>query len=234
MARQRIGVTSSGGQGVTQPIEKVGRLYLDGIVAAGGLPVVLPALDPSLAADALDGLDGLLLTGGGDVEPARFGAAPHPECGPPEAARDGWELALVPAARTAGIPILGICRGIQVLNVAYGGTLVQHLPGQGIEGHDEEGRAAEEIHGVRVAPGSLVRRVLGADDVRANTLHHQAVDPLGLGRGVEVTGVANDGVIEAIEVPGESVVGVQWHPELLLDRAPHLRLFEWVVDPDRF
>lgn len=231
----RIGITSSAGQGNTQPIEKVGRLYVDGVVEAGGLPIVLPALRRWLAAEALDGLDGLLLTGGGDVDPARYGDAAVPECGPPEGARDAWELALIDAARELEIPVLGICRGAQVLNVAYGGGLVQHLPGRGIDGHDDE-RVDGEVHGVALAPGSLVRQVTGTDVLRTNTLHHQAIDPDRIGDGLRVTGVADDGVVEAVESadPDEQVLGVQWHPELLLGHPAHQALFGWLVSPDRF
>lgn len=229
----RIGITCSSGQGNTQPVEKVGRLYIDGVVEAGGLPVVLPALRRSLAYEALDGIDGLLLTGGGDVDPARYGDPLDPESGPPDPARDVWELALVEAARALDIRILGICRGVQVLNVAYGGALVQHLPGRGTDGHDDD-RVAEEVHEVTFTAGSLVHRVLGTDSVRANTLHHQAVDPDRVGAGLVVTGLADDGVVEALEAPDEPVLGVQWHPELLLDRAPNQRLFDWLVRPDGF
>ena len=228
----RIGITCSSGMGNTQPIEKVGRLYIDGIVAAGGVPVVLPSLPRRFASEALDGLDGLLLTGGGDVDPARYGEHAVPECGRPDPARDGWELELIALARGDELPMLGICRGAQVLAVAFGGKLVQHLPDRGIEGHDDD-RVAEEVHDVSIAPGTLAHRVLGTDRLRANTLHHQAIDPRAPGDGVVVTGLADDGVVEAIEVPGEPILGVQWHPELLLDQAVHRAPFDWLVAPDR-
>lgn len=228
MARPLIGVTCSSGVGTTQPVATVGQRYLDGIVGAGGLPVVLPALDVARAAEAVAAVDGLLLTGGGDVDPARYGAVPEPECGPPDAARDGWELALIAEARRAAVPILGICRGAQVLAVAAGGTLVQHLPGRD---HDDLGRAADEVHRVVVGPGTRLHRVLGVGSISANTIHHQSVRSAGAG--LVVSGVADDGVIEAIEAPGEAILGVQWHPELLLDRPQHQALFDWLVDPDR-
>ena len=177
----RVGVTCSSAMGVTQPIAKVGRGYLDGVVAAGGLPVVLPSLDPALADAAIDGIDGLLLTGGGDIDPRRYGAEPEPETGPPDHERDAWELALVAAARRADVPILGICRGAQVLNVASGGTLVQHLPAREADGHDDLDRAAHEVHDVVVALDSTLHLALGASSVRANTLHHQSVDAVGDG-----------------------------------------------------
>jgi putative glutamine amidotransferase len=229
MSLPRIGITCSSAMGITQAIEKVGRGYIDGVLAAGGLPVVLPSLDPDLAASAVAGLDGLVLTGGGDVDPSRYGAAPQPECGPPDAARDSWELALVAAGRAATVPILGICRGAQVLNVAYGGTLVQHLTDRGDGGHDDLERAAEEVHRIDVVVGSRLHQVMGTDAVRTNTLHHQSVDDIG--DGLVASGVADDGVIEAVESPDGPVLGVQWHPELLLDRAAHAALFAWVVHP---
>lgn len=217
--------------GVTQPIAKVGRGYLDGVVAAGGLPVVLPSLDPAFAAAAVDGIDGLLLTGGGDIDPRRYGAEPEPETGAPDHERDAWELALVAAARRAEVPILGICRGAQVLNVASGGTLVQHLPTREADGHDDLDRAAHEVHDVVVALDSTLHLALGAASVRANTLHHQSVDAVG--EGLSATGIAVDGVVEAIESDDDLVLGVQWHPELLLDRPIHLALFAWLVDGAR-
>lgn len=226
---QRIGITCSSGMGVTQPIEKVGRGYVDGVVAAGGLPVVLPSLTAPHAASAVSGIDGLVLTGGGDIDPQLYGASREPETGPADEVRDRWELALVTAARDAGIPILGICRGAQVVNVAFGGTLVQHLPSRSVDGHDDVERAADEVHDVAVAAGSRLQRILAVSTINANTLHHQSVDEVG--PGLVASGTADDGVIEAIESTDGPVLGVQWHPELLLDRPAHAALFEWVVHP---
>lgn len=228
MSRPRIGLTTSSGQGTTSRIERVGRGYLDALAAAGGLPVVLATLDPALAADAVEGIDALVLTGGGDVGPERYGAEAEPETAEVDPARDAWELALVDAARTAGVPILAICRGAQVLNVAFGGTLVQHLPGRTDGDHGDLPRAGEEVHDVLVAAGSRLHEVLGVEQLRANTIHHQAVDLVGVD--LVVSGRADDGVIEAIEAPDAPVLGVQWHPELLADREPHRSLFAWIVD----
>ncbi|MCU1369983.1 MAG: glutamine amidotransferase [Ilumatobacteraceae bacterium] len=231
MLPPRIGITCSWGMGETQPIETLGRLYIDGVIAAGGFPVLLPTVDPSFSPVALHHLDGLLLTGGGDVDPGIYGDVREPECGEPDVARDAWEIALVCDADD--IPILGICRGAQVLNVVLQGGLVQHLPGRGLEGHDDE-RVDGEVHEVALVPGSLIHRVIGADAVRVNTLHHQSIDPARVGLDLQVTGVAEDGVVEVIEDPVARVLGVQWHPELMLDRPEHQRLFDWLVDPDRF
>ncbi|MGN6695440.1 MAG: gamma-glutamyl-gamma-aminobutyrate hydrolase family protein [Aquihabitans sp.] len=226
---QRIGITCSSGMGVTQAIETVGRGYVDGVVAAGGLPIVLPSLAPQHAPAAVAGIDGLLLTGGGDIEPAHYGAGRDPETGPADDVRDRWELALVGAARDAGIPILGICRGAQVINVAFGGTLVQHLPDRAADGHDDLPRSADEVHDITVAPGTRLHRILGVPSTRANTLHHQSVDEIG--SGLVASGIADDGVVEVVEAVDGPVLGVQWHPELLLDRPGHAALFEWVVHP---
>lgn len=226
----RIGITCSAGMGQTQAIEKVGRCYVDGVVAAGGLPVVLPSLDPERAAPVVDGLDGLLLTGGGDVDPARYGAETDPACGDPDAPRDAWELALIEAARAAATPVLGICRGIQIVNVAFGGTLVQDLPARGIDGHDQIDQAGTEVHRATIAAASRLHRVVGTGSLGINTLHHQAVDRVG--DGLVVTAVADDGVVEGLEAPAEPVLAVQWHPELLLDRPAHQAVFDWLVRPE--
>ena len=240
MTRPRIALTVSAGEGITSAIEKVGRGYVDVLAAAGGLPVLLPTLDPSLAAEALADVDGLLLTGGGDVEPSRYGALAEPETSDVNPARDAWELALVAVARAGGLPILGICRGAQVIDVAYGGTLIQHLstsdddpsdpsdPSDDFD-HFDLGRAAHEVHDVAVVDGCRLRAIVGAGSVRANTIHHQSVGEVG--PGLVVTARSADGTIEAIEseVPTERVLGVQWHPELLADRPPHRALFEWLV-----
>lgn len=228
MPRPRIGLTTSPADGTTSRVERVGRGYLDAVAAAGGLPTVLATLSPDLAAEALAGVDALLLTGGGDVDPVRYGAAAEPETGGVDAARDAWELALIDQARQQGVPILAICRGAQVLNVAFGGTLVQHLPTRTDAEHDDLDRAGHEVHAIEVAEGSHLRTILGTGELQANTIHHQSVDEVGAG--LVVCGVADDGVVEAIESPTSPIVGVQWHPELLADRDPHRALFAWIVD----
>jgi putative glutamine amidotransferase len=200
------------------------RRYADCVAAAGGAPVLLPPL-PGVE-HALDRLDGLVLAGGGDIDPAAFGAPPHPRTTGIRPARDAAELALVPAALGRGLAILGICRGLQVLNVARGGTLHQHLPD--LVGHDGHSPVTGGFgsHPVRVAPGSTLARVLGDPGPDAElpvpTHHHQAIDRLG--RGLVATAWTADGVIEAAELaapgpggPGRDAPGfalaVQWHPE---------------------
>ncbi|CAM5746762.1 putative glutamine amidotransferase [Streptomyces afghaniensis 772] [Streptomyces afghaniensis] len=174
---------------------------------AGGLAAMLPPDDPAYAAAAVARLDGLVIAGGPDVEPVRYGAEPHPRTGPPARERDAWELALIDAALTARVPLLGICRGMQLLNVALGGTLVQHLDGHaevvGVFGN----------HAVKPVPGSLYAGVV-PEETSVPSYHHQAVDRLG--EGLMPSAYAEDGTVEALELPsGEGwVLGVQWHPEM--------------------
>ena len=185
--------------------------YAEQVAAAGGIPVLLPPL-PGVAA-AVGRLDGLLLTGGGDIDPARYGAQPHPRTGRVSVLRDAAELELLDAAMAAGLPVLGVCRGMQLLNVARGGTLCQHLP-------DDAGHTPAPgtfgSHPVRVAAGTRLAGILGAngDGVDVPTAHHQAVDRLG--EGLVATAWAEDGVIEAVEPSAAGdpfLLAVQWHPE---------------------
>ncbi|MET7473919.1 gamma-glutamyl-gamma-aminobutyrate hydrolase family protein [Streptomyces sp. NPDC005648] len=174
---------------------------------AGGLVAMVPPDAPELAAATVARLDGLVIAGGPDVEPVHYGAEPHPRTGPPARARDAWELALIDAALAARVPLLGICRGMQLLNVALGGTLVQH-----IDGHAEVvgvfGR-----HSVKPVPGTRYAEI-APEEVSVPTYHHQAVDRLG--SGLMPSAYAADGTVEAVEVPTADrwVLGVQWHPEM--------------------
>ena len=185
--------------------------YAGQVAAAGGIPVLLPPL-PGVAAVA-DRLDGLLLTGGGDVDPGRYGAQPHPRTGRVSVPRDTAELELLDAAAAAGLPVLGVCRGMQLVNVARGGTLRQHLP-------DDAGHAPAPgtfgSHPVRIAAGTRLAGILGANGagVDVPTAHHQAIDRLG--EGLVATAWAEDGVIEAVEPSAADtpfLLAVQWHPE---------------------
>jgi len=185
--------------------------YADQVAAAGGIPVLLPPV-PGVAG-AVDRIDGLLLTGGGDIDPARYGAQPHPATGRVSGPRDAAELELLDAAAGAGTPVLGVCRGMQLLNVARGGTLTQHLPNGA--GH-APAPGTFGSHPVRVAAGSRLAGILGADGAAAGvpTAHHQAIDRLG--DGLAATAWAPDGVIEAVEPSGAGdpfLLAVQWHPE---------------------
>jgi putative glutamine amidotransferase len=224
----RIGITSSPIHHEGLALESVNVAYVDAVVHAGGMPVLLPVLAPELAATALDGVDGLLLSGGGDIDPRAYGAVPVEEVYGVDRRRDAYELALAHAALDQNLPVLGICRGHQLLNVALGGTLIQHVPELTEFNHQEKERFAEVIHHVRVDPDSLVASVLGTDQLGVNTLHHQAVAQPGAG--LRVVATSDDGLIEAVEHEDRRVIGVQWHPELLQVRTDQRRLVEWLVD----
>lgn len=194
-----------------EPADLLPASYSAAIRAAGGIAVLLPPAPAEHAGPALDGLDGLLVAGGPDVDPARYGAAADPHTGEPRSERDAWELALVRAALGRDLPLLAVCRGMQVLNVALGGDLVQHLPDAvGGDAHCPT-VGAHGRHTVTLAAGSRLHAALGAR-VEVATYHHQAVDRLG--GGLVATGWADDSVVEAVELPDRRwAVGVQWHPE---------------------
>jgi putative glutamine amidotransferase len=209
--------------------------YLTSVVAAGGVPLLFsPLIGAALAARALDAADALLLTGGEDMDPAWYGAQPSPLTHPPSRERDLFELALFAAARQRGLPILGICRGIQVINVAMGGTLYQDLPSErpGPLDHNPALARTERSHPVRILAGSRVAAALGRDRVTVNSFHHQAVRDLA--PGLLASGWTEDGLIEAVETPdGEPwLLGVQWHPEEMHAeaRAPEHGLFRALVE----
>lgn len=196
--------------------------YVRSVELGGGLPVVIAALrEPQNASDFLDRLDGLVLSGGSDVDPALYGKAPHPKLGAVVRERDDFELALTRAALERDLPVLAICRGHQVLNVATGGTLIQDIPSVVERGGDHDARSErwERSHEVRVEPGSRLHRILGRDRVDVNSFHHQAIDTLGQGLVVSARSPA-DGIIEGVELPGRRfVLGVQWHPESFWNQA---------------
>lgn len=175
------------------------------------------------AADAvLAGVGGLLLTGGADVSPERYGAVRHPRLGPVSDERDEWELALIAAAKRRNLPLLAICRGAQILNVALGGTLVQDIPSERPSPIDHDPRAdrSTRTHPVEIDSDSKLARAIGAMRIDVNSLHHQAIDRAG--DDLRVVATAPDGIIEGVESARESdwwCVGVQWHPEDL-DHAP--------------
>jgi putative glutamine amidotransferase len=206
----------------------VHRGYVDALNAIGACPVLVPAsegVDVERCVDVVARFDAVLATGGGDVDPPLYGAAPSDLAEGVDRHRDEIETVVVVAARARGVPVLGICRGIQLVTVALGGTLVVDLPTVGCAGHWEEERQNEPVHPVSADPGTLAAAALaGARTV--NSIHHQAVaDP-----GLELVASAwcADGVIEAVEADG--VLGVQWHPERLLDHdRRHLAPFEWLV-----
>ena len=216
----------------------VNAAYVSAVAAAGGIPLILSQLiGDAGVARALEGCDGLLLTGGEDVDPAHYGEAPSQALGAVDRDRDRFELALFAAARAARLPVLGICRGIQLINVALGGTLYQDLPSErpGSIDHDPRMPRAARTHHVRLAPGSRAARALGVDRLVPNSFHHQAIRDLG--PALIATGWSDDGVIEAVEGrPGDPwLLAVQWHPEEMHEdvTAPERGLFRAVVEEAR-
>ena len=199
------------------PRVRVNEAYTDALAAAGLVPVVLPPIDAAVAAASLTDIAGLVLTGGEDVDPARFGEDAHPANGEPHGRRDAYELALAREAHERRIPTLAICRGLQVMNVALGGTLIQDIPSQYSRdiAHDPAGRRADRVHRVTIEAESNLARIVGSTSVFTNSSHHQAAHRLG--RGLRVTARSDDGIVEAIEPTDGAwwMVGVQWHPEEL-------------------
>ena len=208
----------------------LGLKYLRAIEAAGGIPVVVPPLETSAADQLLDRVSGVCLSGGPDLDPVAYGAREHERIGPTWREVDAFELALARAADSRGLPILAICRGLQALNVARGGTLHQHLPdvvGEEIN-HRQEAPGAEATHWVTFTAGSRLSRVLGRRRAKVNSFHHQAVDELG--ERLAITGRARDGTVEGVEATDrEFVVAVQWHAEAMADRAEQAALFRAFV-----
>ena len=205
-------------------------IYFEGVGLAGGISMLLPPqyVDAEIADRVVDGLDGLIITGGRDVDPGTYGQDPHPatdEAIEDNRLRDAWEFELLKAAIRRGLPILGICRGAQVVNVALGGTLHQHLPD--VLGHTrhQKGNAVFSTSSVRTVPGTRLAALIG-ESSDAQCYHHQALDRLG--EGLIVSAQDDDGVIEAIEMPGDHfLLAVQWHPE---ERLDDLRLFAALVE----
>jgi gamma-glutamyl-gamma-aminobutyrate hydrolase PuuD len=204
------------------------RGYFDAVVRAGGLPVLVDdAPDPKAL---LARVDALLLTGGPDVDPLLYGQQPHDATYGVSRRLDDFECALADAATARSVPTLAICRGLQVLNAARGGTLLQHIPeNPGVPAHGEPGVVGgARLHDVKLDAGSAVADVMGATTVRVSCHHHQAVDQPG--DGLRVVGRAADGIVEAMELDGQFVLAVQWHPEDIADDdAPNQRLFDALV-----
>jgi len=209
----------------------LGIVYARAVENAGGLPVVLPPLESGAIPPLLDSLSGACLSGGPDLDPAAYQAAPDPHLGPVEPDLDAFEFAVAQRADKLGIPVLGICRGCQALNVARGGTLHQHLPDvtDGSIKHRQTASGREPTHTVRIEPGSRLAGIVGDEELPVNSFHHQAVDRLG--RGLRPVAWAPDGTIEAIESDGSALyLGVQWHVETLVHFDRHAALFEALVE----
>ena len=208
----------------------LGITYARAVEAAGGVPVVMPPLASAAIPALVSRLDGLLLSGGPDLAPVAYDQRPHIELGSTEPRLDAFEYAVVREALKLGLPILGICRGAQALNVARGGTLHQHLPDLPATAlTHRQCEAGESLtHDVDVVAGTKLRRIVRSARLGVNSFHHQAVDRLG--EGLRVSARASDGTVEAIEDPRRPfVLGVQWHAEMLLEERRHRMLFEGLV-----
>lgn len=243
--RPLIGVTTS----EVRPAERVtplpegeprgremalGLPYLKGLEAAGGLPLVMPPLPEEAIEPLLDRLDGILLSGGPDIDPQTYEADPHPELGPTEPDLDRFELAVAARADARELPILAICRGTQALNIVRGGALHQHLPDISEQiAHRQMTPGDQPSHAVEVEAGSRLAATLeGSERLEVNSFHHQAIDRLGAG--LVVSARAPDGTIEAVEDPSRRfLIGVQWHAETLTHRPFEAALFEDFVDACR-
>jgi len=241
-ARPLIGVTTSEvrrrqkaqplPQGdLPQPEIVLGVAYARAVERAGGAPVVLPPLADADVTPLVSQLAGVCVSGGPDIDPAAYGADRHPRLGPVEPELDAFELAVVRRADALGLPVLGICRGCQVVNVARGGTLHQHVPdvSDGSVSHRQGASGRETTHDIRIDAGSRLASIVGAEDLPVNAFHHQAVDRPG--RGLRPVAWAPDGIVEAIEGDGAALyLGVQWHVETLVHLERHARVFEALVD----
>ncbi|WP_049567855.1 gamma-glutamyl-gamma-aminobutyrate hydrolase family protein [Nocardiopsis sp. SBT366] len=205
------------------PATLLPQYYVDSVAASGGVPVLLPPV--AGIAGALDRLDGLLLAGGGDIDPGRYGSPTSEHTAGVRADRDTAEVDLLAGALARGLPVLGVCRGMQLLNVCRGGTLNQHLPDLvGHAGHRQR-VGVFDTHPVTVAEHSRTAQVLGRTMLDVPTYHHQSVADLG--RNVSATAWAEDGTVEALEYTDVfNVLGVQWHPEMGTDPS----LFRWLTE----
>jgi putative glutamine amidotransferase len=218
-------VTESVGVPVAHHVTSVA--YVRAIRKAGGTPVLLPMGDPRDAEGIVDRVDGVLVTGGDDVNPDRYDAPVESETKAADPARDDFEIALINAAIAHDRPLLCVCRGIQVLNVARGGTLHQHH-----EGHFDFDRYNDGAHEVEIDAGSMLAKIVGGARIEVNSVHHQTVATLGAD--VHEVARTDDGVVEAVEVDHCAfALAVQWHPELLRHRDEHLALFEALVSAAR-
>ena len=229
MNAPRIGI--SGRIALVDGAERAGvnAPYVRAVAGAGGVPLIFPPVDAALAPALLDAVDALLLSGGADIDPKHYHAARHHALGPVESERDALEFALFHEARARRLPILAICRGLQLTNVALGGALWQDLPTERAP-HPQSGRRQDRAHEVTLTAGSRLAEALGVERLRVNSFHHQAIRDLA--PGLSAVAHAPDGVIEGIESTGDQwLLGVQWHPEEFWAEAgaPDLRLFEGLV-----
>jgi putative glutamine amidotransferase len=235
MSKPVIGITTSQtNQGNAVPRTTVNEAYIRAVEAGGGIPVLLPsAIQADMLADLFQAVDGFLLTGGVDINPLRYGAPIHPEVTDLDLARDEMELMLVPRLVEASKPFLAICRGIEVINVALGGTLYTHISDQlpnALHHPCYVGDLPRNLlsHSIQVQAGSRLANLIGAGEVWVNSLHHQGLRDLA--PDLVATAHAVDGLVEAVEIPDHPfALGVQWHPEELVDQGNMLNLFKALV-----
>jgi putative glutamine amidotransferase len=238
MAAPLVGITTSITVGAVPERAYVNGAYIRAVQEAGGIPVLItPHFTPEVQAALWQRLDGLVLTGGGDIAPGRFGEARHPTVDEVSPARDELEIDLTRRAVADAVPLFAICRGIQVLNVALGGTLMQDLPSEwpNALSHSQTAPRHQPTHAVKVmGEGTHLGRLLGTLELDVNSMHHQAIKQLG--EGLREVAWAPDGVVEGVEMPGDDrfVLGVQWHPEELVAHDQAARnLFTAIVDAAR-
>ena len=211
------------------PVFSIAEAYVQAVSQAGGIPVLLPlGVSNNQIHDLVSNLDGILLSGGGDIDPNRFGAVPHPKVSNIDADRDRVEIHLVQEAVRHEKPFLGICRGIQTLNVALGGSLFTDIDDQhpGAIHHTQLTGCSRDYlaHEIQIQSGTQLFDILGASKMNVNSMHHQGIRQLA--EGLEATAYAPDGLIEAVEIPGHRFgLAVQWHPEWLTAYAPMRDLF---------
>ncbi len=232
-AQQKMAISSNG----ELESQVIGHTYTDSVLRAGGLPVVLPPLPEADVPALVDRLDGIVFTGGGDIEPWRYGEEPHESIRKTNTGRDEFELALAREARKRRMPVLAICRGIQIFNVAFGGTLYQDIPS--MIGSDDHMVKGETVFGghqrITAESGSLIAKAIGSSDLWVNSIHHQAIKDLAAG--YRPVAWSECGIIEGIQHEDDEwpLLAVQWHPEFLSEAGdePSRNLFAAFVDSVR-
>lgn len=239
MQRPLIGITTGiqiSSEGLFSGNERafVSMDYVRAVLAAGGTPVLLPSIEdlPAIRSHVAK-MDGILLSGGYDLDPQYFGEEPEPKLGPVITERDEYELEVMKVVREQEKPLLGICRGVQVMNVACGGTLYQDISEiNGVIKHYQDSKKFVPGHTTEIVPGTKLYAILGETTIKTNSFHHQAVKDVA--PGFVVSACAKDGIIEAIEAPEAYMLGVQWHPEMMFAKySVMLNVFRWLVDAAR-